>query len=248
MFSPDWSIASLLKCIDPNTVYLTPLDDPDVVSDTIFNERPPAKRRPNNGKKIVPDPYQMVLSEMKLDFRKWETILSENVISLSGNKDHPNTCLVYMLYFLANRKLFNLAYYMANRMVCVIKSDLMVLPYGMLLTRLYRHVLTIQPCHVTNAHYLVDHVMVNLIEGRAHRFLIDGKRPHPQTSSSSSSSQSQSQEQEQINLIDNYTLNPIEYCNQLPPIPGGASKEFKQTKGMFKCFGHFLSNLEMKKK
>ncbi|GJY14559.1 hypothetical protein Tco_0384981 [Tanacetum coccineum] len=210
MFSPDWSIASLLKCIDPNPVYLTPLDDPDVVRDAIFNEKPPAKRRPNS--------------------------------------DHPNTCLVYMLYFLANRKPFNLAYYMANRMVYVIKSDLMVLPYGMLLTRLYRHVLTIQPCHVTNAHYLMDHVMVYLTEGRTHWFLIDRKRPHPQTSSSSSSSQSQSQEQEQINLIDNYTLDLIEYCNQLPPILGGASEEFKQTKGMFKCFGHFLSNLEKKKK
>ncbi|GKF90978.1 hypothetical protein Tco_0274679 [Tanacetum coccineum] len=68
MFSPDWSIASLLKCIDPNPVYLTPLDDPDVVRDAIFNERPPTKRRTIKGKTVVPDPYQMVLSEMKLDF------------------------------------------------------------------------------------------------------------------------------------------------------------------------------------
>ncbi|GKD82876.1 hypothetical protein Tco_1349715, partial [Tanacetum coccineum] len=73
--------------------------------------------------------------------------------------------------------------------------------------------------------------MVLLIEGRAHRFLVDGKRPHPQTSSSFSSSQSQSQDQEQINSSDNYTLDPVEYCNQLPPILGGASEEFKQTKG-----------------
>ncbi|GJV97780.1 hypothetical protein Tco_1549357 [Tanacetum coccineum] len=137
---------------------------------------------------------------------------------------------------------------MAKRMVSVIKNDMMVLPYGMLLTRLYRHVLTIQPCHVTDAHYLVDHVMVLLIKGRGHRFLVDGKRPHPQTSSSSSSSQSQSQDQEQINPSDNYTIDLVEYCNQLPPIPGGASEEFKQTKGMFNCFDHFLPNLGKKKK
>ncbi|GJW70596.1 hypothetical protein Tco_0127513 [Tanacetum coccineum] len=45
---------------------------------------------------------------------------------------------------------FNLAYYMAKRMVGVIKNDVIVLPYGMFLTRLYRHVSTIQPCPLTD--------------------------------------------------------------------------------------------------
>ncbi|GKB95685.1 hypothetical protein Tco_0981822 [Tanacetum coccineum] len=164
----------------------------------------------------------MVLSEMKLDFKKWETILSENVISLSGNKDHPNVCLIYMLYCLANQKPFNLAYYIANRMESVIKSELMVLPYGMLLTRLYRH-------------------------ERAKRIMIDGKRPHPQTSLGSSSSPSPTQTQGEVDLVDNFTLDPVVYCDKLPPITGRASEEFKQTKGMFKYFGHFLSNLGKKK-
>ncbi|GJV82736.1 ribonuclease H-like domain-containing protein [Tanacetum coccineum] len=43
MFSPEWSIASLSNCADPNPTYLTPLDDPVVVRDAIFNERPPKK-------------------------------------------------------------------------------------------------------------------------------------------------------------------------------------------------------------
>ncbi|GJS28707.1 hypothetical protein Tco_0489327 [Tanacetum coccineum] len=33
----DWSIASLPKSVDPNPVYLTPLDDPLIVRDAIFN-------------------------------------------------------------------------------------------------------------------------------------------------------------------------------------------------------------------
>ncbi|GJX83364.1 hypothetical protein Tco_0332845 [Tanacetum coccineum] len=136
---------------------------------------------------------------------------------------------------------------MAKRMTSVIKSDLMVLPYGMLLTRLYRHVLTIQPCSVTNTHYLVDHVMIPFTEGQAHRFMVDGKRPHPQTSLGSSSSLSPTPTQGEVDPVDNFTLDPVVYCDQLPPIAGGASKEFKQTKGMFKCFGHFLSTLGKKK-
>nr|GEY52443.1 hypothetical protein [Tanacetum cinerariifolium] len=137
---------------------------------------------------IVHDPFQMELSEMKLDFMKWETILSENVISLTGNKDHLNGCLIYMLYCLATQKPFNLIYYMAKRMAGVTKNDMIVLPYGMLLTRLYRHVSTIQL-----------------------------KRPHPPTSSSSSSSQSQSHDQEEFDLVANLELEPIEYCDQPPP-------------------------------
>ncbi|GJZ12224.1 hypothetical protein Tco_0547454 [Tanacetum coccineum] len=190
MFSPDWYISYLPNFIDPDPIYLTPLDNPDVVHDAIFNERPPTTRRTVKGKSVVLDPYQMVLFEMNPAFRKWETILCENTICLSRNNDHPNACLV--------------------------------------------HVLTIQPYHTTDIHYLMDHVMVPLTGGGAQRFLVDGKGPHPKTSFGSSSSPSQTPTQEQVDLVDNYTLDPIEYHDQIPSIPGGASMEFKQTKGMFK--------------
>nr|GEX83909.1 hypothetical protein [Tanacetum cinerariifolium] len=64
---------------------------------------------------------------------------------------------------------------MAKRMVGVIKNDVMVLPYGMFLTRLYRHVSTIQPCPLTEKHFLTPHVMVPFIEGRAKMFLVNRK-------------------------------------------------------------------------
>ncbi|GJY27130.1 hypothetical protein Tco_0401856 [Tanacetum coccineum] len=174
----------------------------------------------------------MVLSEMKLEFKKWETILSENAISLSENKDHPNVCLLYMIYCLATQKPFNLAY-IAKRMASVIKSDLMVLPYAMLLTRLYRHVHTTQPIAITNIHFLADHVMIPITEGPTHRIMVVGKWPHPQTSSGSSSSPSPTPNQEENYPVDNYTLDPVVYMNQLPPILGGESPKIKQTKGMF---------------
>nr|GEV81732.1 hypothetical protein [Tanacetum cinerariifolium] len=167
------------NCIDPNHIYLPLIVNPQVVHDTIFNERPPTKVRKFKGMEVVFDPYQMVLFEMKLDFKKWETIRSENAISLSGNKDHLNVCLVCILYFLANQNRFNLAYYIVKRMASVIKKNFMVLPYAMLLTCFYRHVLSIHLYPTPNIHILVDHVMVPLTEGRAQRIMIDGKRPHP---------------------------------------------------------------------
>ncbi|GKA00610.1 hypothetical protein Tco_0673160 [Tanacetum coccineum] len=190
----------------------------------------------------------MVNSEMKLYFKKWEAILSENVISLSGNKDHLNACLVYMLYCLTIQKPFNIAYYITMRMGSVIKSDFMVLPYGMLLTRLYRHVRTTHPFAVSDNHCLVNHVMIPLTEGKTHRIMINKKIPHPQTPSESSSSPSPTLNQEENDPVDNYTHDLIVYINQLLAIEGGESLEFKHTKWMFKCFGHFLSNLGKKKK
>ncbi|GKD37500.1 hypothetical protein Tco_1257707, partial [Tanacetum coccineum] len=144
MFSSEWFITSLPNCIDPNPIYLPLFKSPQVVHDAIFYERPPTKVRKVKGMDIVLDPYQMVLSEMNLDLKKWETILSKNAISLSGNKDH------------------------LNRMESVIKNDFMVIPYGMLLTRLYRHVLTTQPIDISDIHLLADHVMVPLTEEHAH--------------------------------------------------------------------------------
>ncbi|GKB98191.1 hypothetical protein Tco_0984328 [Tanacetum coccineum] len=188
----------------------------------------------------------MIVSELKIKFKKWEIILSENVISLTGNKDQPNACLCYMLYYLAIEKPFDLAYYIANRMVSVTKSVDMRLPYGMLLTRLFEHVRANHPYTFSNELYLVDHVMIPLSEKRVYRFKDKGKRPRlptptpPNTESSDSPSPTPHQGLEN-DPVDNYTLDPIPYMNQLPPIEGGDSPEFKQTKEMFKCLFHFLS-------
>ncbi|GKC18968.1 hypothetical protein Tco_1021118 [Tanacetum coccineum] len=108
---------------------------------------------------------------------------------------------------------FNLAYYIAKRMESVIKSDFMVLPYGMLLTRLYRHVNTTYPYAISDIHHLVDHVMIPLTEGKTRRIMIDGKRPHPQTPSESSLSPSPTPNQEENDPVNNYTLNLIVYIN-----------------------------------
>ncbi|GJY62111.1 hypothetical protein Tco_0462768 [Tanacetum coccineum] len=120
---------------------------------------------------------------------------------------------------------------MAKRIANVIKSDLIVLPYGMLLTRLYRHALATQLIVINNVHYLVDHVMVPLIKGRAHRFMVDGTRPHPQTSLGSSSFPSSTPTQGEVDPVDNFTLDLVVYCDQLPPILGGASKNSSKQKG-----------------
>nr|GEX04883.1 hypothetical protein [Tanacetum cinerariifolium] len=86
---------------------------------------------------------------------------------------------------------------------------------------------------------------------QVYRITPKGKRPHPQTSTPTEFSESPSptphQEEEENDLVNNYTLDHSPYIDQLLPIEGGESLKFKQTWGMFKCFGYFLSNLGKKK-
>ncbi|GJW37481.1 hypothetical protein Tco_0060401 [Tanacetum coccineum] len=99
----------------------------------------------------------------------------------------------------------------------------------------------VQPSPVTDDHFLANHVMVPLTEGRAKRLMIDGKIPRPLTDSSDKV------EADEDNPISNYQLNHVAYMEQLPKIPK-ETEEFKQTKGMFKCLAHFLTNMGKKKK
>ncbi|GJS75490.1 hypothetical protein Tco_0725371 [Tanacetum coccineum] len=141
VFTSEWAISSLPNSVDSNPdIYPPPHEDPLLIHDALFYPRPPSKTNKVKGVDIIPNPLQMDISELKTNVKKWEIILSENAISLTGNKDHPNACLCYMLYCLTIGRQFNLAYYIANRMISVTKSADMTLPYGMLLTRLVEHV------------------------------------------------------------------------------------------------------------
>ncbi|GJY53258.1 retrovirus-related pol polyprotein from transposon TNT 1-94 [Tanacetum coccineum] len=81
--------------------------------------------------------YQILTREIVLTLKPLEEIIRENVLCLGGNKDHVPACLCYMLYCVANSEKFNLAYFMAKRMECVTKQARLILPYDMLLTRLF---------------------------------------------------------------------------------------------------------------
>ncbi|GJU76972.1 hypothetical protein Tco_1274042 [Tanacetum coccineum] len=199
-----------------------------LIRDALFYERTQPKTRKMKGVDTFLDPFQMILFELKTHLKKWEIILSKNVVSLTGNKDHPNASLCYMLYSLTIEKTFNLAYYIPHRMVSVTKSADMTLPYGMLLTRLFEHVRVNHPYSFSNELYLVDHVMILLSEKRVFRFKHEGKRPRlptltPSNFESSDSPSPTPHQGMENDPVNNFTLDPIRYMNQLPPIEGGES-------------------------
>lgn len=240
VYSDKWSLSILERIDDRIHPYDTPLTSKEIIRDHLFRPRVSGTRYTRQGNEVDRDPFSMELNELKPQFAKWEEILRANVISSIGNRDHINACLCYMLYSISTRQPFNLAYYIAKRMTNIPVHGRPALPYGMLLTRLFRAFAPIPPNDkgFCPDYTLVPHIFVPLSDFRvAKTSSSKGKRPHPPTSSSSSMSEDDG--------LPNSRLNPLEYRQQLPSIPN-ESAEFKQTKGMFKCLGRFLNKINKK--
>ncbi|GJX05474.1 hypothetical protein Tco_0191390 [Tanacetum coccineum] len=81
------------------------------------------------------------------------------MFGLGGNRDHLSACLAHILYCIIAEEQYNLAYFFVKRIECARSNPTANLPYGMFLTRLYRHIMEHYP-HLDNEIYnVVDRVM-----------------------------------------------------------------------------------------
>ncbi|GJZ81979.1 hypothetical protein Tco_0646973 [Tanacetum coccineum] len=103
--------------------------------------------------------YQILTREIIPTLKPLEEIIRENVFCLGGNRDHVPACLCFMLYCVVHSERFNLAYYMAKRMEWVTNGQLGNLPYGMLLTHLFKFIMNKYPKLYNESFFLYDRVM-----------------------------------------------------------------------------------------
>ncbi|GJW50866.1 hypothetical protein Tco_0092217 [Tanacetum coccineum] len=71
--------------------------------------------------------------------RPYGLVIRENVYSAIGNRDHTQAVIALMFYYLENGQPFNLAYFIIRRMDFFRDRRDKVLPYGMILTRLFKN-------------------------------------------------------------------------------------------------------------
>ncbi|GJS66687.1 hypothetical protein Tco_0681251 [Tanacetum coccineum] len=121
--------------------------------------------------------------------KTWVDIIRKSVFCLGGNQDHVPACLCHMLNCITTSTKYNLAFFVAKRMELVTKQARLILPYGMLLTRLFNHVMSNHPEFSNDQYVLYDRVMYPLAPhyGRKTRKDYGTKRGHPSTFASSSS-------------------------------------------------------------
>ncbi|GJT05283.1 hypothetical protein Tco_0839745 [Tanacetum coccineum] len=108
---------------------------------------------------VTLNPNQILTKELSPDVKQWEELIRENVFGLGGHQDHLPACLAHMLYCIVAEEQYNLAYFFVKIIECARANPTANLPYGMFLTRLYRHIMEAFP-HLNNGIYdIVDRVI-----------------------------------------------------------------------------------------
>ncbi|GJS66916.1 hypothetical protein Tco_0681480 [Tanacetum coccineum] len=165
----------------------------------------------------------------------------ENIYSAIGNGDHTQAVIALMLYCLESGQPFNLAYFIIRRMYFFRDRRDKVLPYGMILTRLFKNLKANMPQHPFDARYkLVPRKMSSLKAKQPKKpppkqSRNVGKSKHTQLSTSSSTESPPSDNGD----LPNTKLLPRSYHRALKYDPN-MSKEQRETRGMFKNLGRAL--------
>ncbi|GJY21609.1 hypothetical protein Tco_0394175 [Tanacetum coccineum] len=153
--------------------------------------------------------------------RVMEELIRENVFGLGGHWNHLLACLAHMLYCVVAKEQYNLAYFFVKRIECARANPTANLPYGMFLTRLYRHIMEAYP-HLDNGIYdIVDRVMRPLALKQTRRPRSDhGKARHSVLSSSSHhhGTSSHQHDDDDVKTSRSSTPSPITYLNSLDPL------------------------------
>nr|GEV04310.1 copia protein [Tanacetum cinerariifolium] len=188
-------------------------------------------------------PNQIETSELFDDLRSCELVIRESVYSATGNRYHTQAVIALMLYCLENRLPFNLAYFIFRRMYFSRDRRDKVLPYGMILTRLFEnHKENMGQGSFDERYKLVPRKMSSLKAKQP-------KRPPPKRTRNvgkskrtqlTTSSLTESLPSDNGDLPSTKLL-PSSYHRTLKDDPN-ISKEQRETRGMFKNLGRALHN------
>ncbi|GKB08839.1 hypothetical protein Tco_0837151 [Tanacetum coccineum] len=158
-FSDKWSLDDLPYSVPTGGPYQTNPPSPDDIKLLVQIERRGIITRIRHEQEIVVEDNQILTREITDVMKTWVDIIRENVFCLGRNRDHVPTCLCHMLFCIATSTQYNLAYFIAKRMEFVTKQARLILPYGMLLTRMFDHVMFENPELSNHLYFLYDRFM-----------------------------------------------------------------------------------------
>ncbi|GJZ09258.1 hypothetical protein Tco_0543541 [Tanacetum coccineum] len=115
---------------------------------------------------------------------------NKKMIVVGGHRDHVSACLYHMLYCIETSTPYNLAFFILKRMEKTRFKPKELLPYGMLLNRLFKHVVFVS-LELAFDHYLShDRAMHPLAPHYERKTRADRGKKRPRESNASSSSSS----------------------------------------------------------
>ncbi|GJV85774.1 hypothetical protein Tco_1525672 [Tanacetum coccineum] len=183
-----WSLDYLSISVSSKGRYKTTPPSPNVVKSLIQVPRQGQVTHTKNKKTTVVDKNEILTRKIQPHMKPWVDIICKNVICLGGHHDHVSACLCHMIYCIETSTPYILAFFILKRMEKARNKPKKLLPYGMLLTRLFKHVVSIFP-DLAIDHYLshnrVMHPLAPHYE-RKTRSDLGKKRPRDSNASSSS--------------------------------------------------------------
>nr|GEZ14480.1 ribosomal protein L7Ae/L30e/S12e/Gadd45 [Tanacetum cinerariifolium] len=174
-------------------------------------------------KKVNLSPNQVLTKELRQGLKRWNKLIYENVFGLGGHRYHLPACLAHKLYCVLAEQQYNLAYFFVKRIESARATPKAHLPYGMFLTRLFRHVMEHYP-HLDNGIYdVVERVMLQLALRQTRRPRSDRGKAHHSVSSTFAhnncgSSSHQGGDDEDDGASRASTSSPTTYLNSLGPL------------------------------
>ncbi|GKA13572.1 hypothetical protein Tco_0693218 [Tanacetum coccineum] len=183
-----WSLDHLPISVPSKGRYKTTPPSPRVIKSFIQIPRQGQETRTKNKKTIVVGDNEILTREIHTHMKPWVDIIRENAICLGGHRDHVSACLCHMLYCIETSTPYNLAFFILKRMEKTRSKPKELLPYGMLLTRLFKHIVSISP-ELAFDHYLAhDRAMHLLAPHYERKTRADQGKKRPRESNASSSS------------------------------------------------------------
>ncbi|GJR52600.1 hypothetical protein Tco_1403121 [Tanacetum coccineum] len=133
-YSSEWSLNSLDD--PPNSKFFGPKHDLVKKATTV----PRITRA-----QLLRDPNTLYVDDICPDLKGWELFFKENFFCSIDKRNKVKSCTAYMLYYLTIGRKFNVTSMIIYRMKEVIKKHKGPIPFSMLLTRLFNHILETNP-------------------------------------------------------------------------------------------------------
>ncbi|GJY47244.1 hypothetical protein Tco_0436307 [Tanacetum coccineum] len=175
-----WFLDHLSVSVPSRDLYKTKPPSPRVIKSLIQIPRQGQETHTKNKKTIVVGENKIITQEIQTHMKPWVDIIRENAICLGGHMDRVSACLCHMLYCIETSTPYNLASFILKRMEKTRFKPKELLPYGMLLTMLFKHVVSVSS-ELAFYHYLLhDRAMHPLAPHYERKTRADRgkKRPH----------------------------------------------------------------------
>ena len=144
VFTNEWDLCALQRSRPTHGPYISEIPSPEDIRQMLGLECETSTQSIISKHVSIPK-NQILLKELRPDMEYWEELVRENAFGSEGHSDHLPACLAHMLYCIVAEQPYNLAYFFIKRIECARANPKAILPYGMFLTRLHKHVIENYP-------------------------------------------------------------------------------------------------------